>query len=121
MTQLISFEDSVKERLKNIVADLIPEDRWDEIVHSTVRRFETVDLPKLITAELEAQYKQVIAKEFAKPEWRAKWNGAHQSASDAVKQLLIEAAPAVLAAMIGGSMQSVVQQLQYTLQQNRGY
>lgn len=121
MTQLASFEDSVKERLKGIVADLIPEERWDEIVHATVRSFETHDLPKLIKAELEAQYKKAIQAEFAKPEWQSKWNNGTQEASVAVQKLIMEAAPTILASMIGGAMQGITQQFQYALQQTRGY
>ena len=119
MGAVITFEDSVKERLKSIVADLIPEERWDDIVRATVQDFERNDLPKLVKAELSERYKKAIADEFGKPEWQAAWNSGGPAASEALKKMLIEAAPLVLAAMIGGSMQSVSQQLQYTLSQYR--
>ena len=121
MNAVVSFEDSVKLRLKSIVADLIPEEKWDGIVQATVREFEKTDLPKLVREELTAQYKTAIAAEFAKPEWQARWNNAGPEASPALQQMLIDAAPVILASMIGGSMQSVMQQLQYNLQNNRGY
>lgn len=121
MNAVVTFEDSVKERLKSIVADLIPEERWDAIVRDTVRVFERDDLPRLIKAELTEQYKKAIATEFAKPEWQQTWSNGGPDASEAVKKLLIETAPMVLASMIGGAMQGVTQQLQYALQQNRGY
>ena len=121
MSELVTFENSVKERLKSIVADLIPEERWDEIVRSTVRDFEKTDLPRLIKAELTEQYKAAIAAEFTKPEWQTTWSNGAPDASEALKKLLVEAAPIVLASMIGGAMQSVTQNLQYALQQNRGY
>lgn len=121
MNAVVTFEDSVKERLKSIVADLIPEERWDGIVRATVQDFERNDLPKLIKAELTEQYKKAIAAEFAKPEWQSTWSNGEYGASEALKKLLVEAAPMVLASMIGGAMQSVTQQLQYALQNNRGY
>ncbi len=121
MGEVVTFEDSVKERLKSIVADLIPEERWNEIVRFTVQDFERNDLPRLIKAELAEQYKKVIAAEFAKPEWQATWNNGVLGTSKALEKLLVEAAPMVLAAMIGGAMQSVTQQLQNSLQQYRGY
>lgn len=122
MNQVMSFEDSVKQRLKAIVADLIPEERWDEIVRATVQDFERNDLPKLIKAELAEQYKKAITAEFAKSEWQSTWSSQGGfAASEAVKQMLIEAAPVILASMIGGAMENVKQQLHYTLQNQRGF
>lgn len=121
MNAVVSFEDSVKQRLKTIVADLIPEERWDGIVRATVREFEKTDLPSLVREELTAQYKVAIAAEFAKPEWQARWGNVGQEASPALQQMLIDAAPSVLASMIGGSMQQLIQQLQYNVQNARGY
>jgi hypothetical protein len=121
MNAVVSFEDSVKQRLKAIVADLIPEEKWDGIVQATVREFERTDLPKLVREELTAQYKAAIAAEFAKPEWQSRWNNVGLEASPNLQKMLIDAAPMMLASMIGGSMQSVIQQLQYNLQNNRGY
>lgn len=116
MANLVSFEDSVKERLKSIVAELIPEDRWQTIVHETIRQFETVDLPKLIKEELTVKYKAILVDEFKKPEWQSLWTNGQQQASEAVRQLIIDSAPLILASIIGGSTQSIIQQLQYTIQ-----
>jgi hypothetical protein len=118
-TAVVSFEDSVKARLKGIVAELIPESRWDELVKKAVVEFEQYDLPKLVKAELIERYKAAIQAEFAKPEWGVRWGAAGPEASEAVRNMLIEAAPAVLASMIGSAMQSVTEQLKYTLQNQR--
>lgn len=115
-TSLTSFEDGVKAKLKESIADLIPQDRLDRIVRATIEEFTTKDLPNLVKAELQAMYKAKIAEEFAKPEWQAKWLNASQLSSEAVKQLLIEAAPLMLANMMTGAAQSVVYNLQQALQ-----
>ena len=118
-TQIITFEDSVKARLKDIVADLIPEERWEAIVKATVSDFEKNDLPKLIKVELQEQYKKAIAAEFSKVEWTGRWNNGAMEASANVQKLLIEAAPAVLASMIGMASQQVMQNF-YSALQNQG-
>ena len=110
--QVIKFEDRVKERMKEIVADLIPDDKWESIVSSTVLEFEKVDLPKLVKDELTEKYKLLIQSEFQKPEWQQKWNGNFPAASEMVQKLLIEAAPQILANMIGGVSQQVMYDLQ---------
>lgn len=121
MSAVTSFEENVKERLKGIVADLIPEDRYNALVAAAVADFEKNDLPRLVKESLSAKYREVIAAEFAKPEWQMKWAGAEHAASDAVRQLLVDNAALILANMIGGAMQQTVQTMHYTVQQHRGY
>lgn len=116
---MVSFEDGVKARLKDIVAELIPEDRWVALVQQAVREFERDTLPSLVKTELAARYKQAIAEEFAKPEWATKWGASGAEASDKVKALLIEAAPMVLASMFAASAQQVVFDMQTAIQQRR--
>ena len=65
-----TIQDSIKERIKSIVGELIPEETYNTIVTATVKEFMTVDLPKLVKDELTAEYKKLIAAEFQKPEWR---------------------------------------------------
>lgn len=119
MSSVMTFEDSVKARIKSIVADLIPEDRWEAIVRSTVSSFEKDDLPKLIKASLTVEYQKIIAAEFAKPEWQQNWNDPTNPVSDAVKKMLIDAAPLILASMLSNSAQSMVDTLRYSIQNMR--
>lgn len=121
MSNLQSFEARVKEKLKEQIADLIPSEKLDEIVRATVAEYTRVDLPALIKAELAARYKEEIRAEFAKPEWQPTWVNGQQSAGTAVQQLLIEAAPLVLASMMAGVSQSVVYNFQQSLQNVRQY
>ena len=121
-TQVTTFEDAVKAKLKDIVADLIPEERWSAIVTATVTDFEKNDLPKLVKAELTDKYKAAIAAEFAKPEWQEKWSDMSLKESDALRAMIIEAAPLVLSSLIGGAIQQVMNTLKYQVQQMpRGY
>jgi hypothetical protein len=115
MNAVQTFEENVKKRLKDIVAELIPEDRWEALVRSTVLEFEKTDLPKLIKAELEKKYSEAIRVEFAKDEWQPAWSTTGCGASEAVKKLLIEAAPLVLASMFGNAMESAVQDMRNRL------
>jgi hypothetical protein len=121
VNDLVRFEDRVKERLRDIVADLIPEDRFDQITSDAVRKFEREDIPKLVNAELTEKYRALIRAEFEKPEWQSRWNGVEQQASEMVQKLLVEAAPLVLASMLGGTMQNVLLNFQSQIQQMGRY
>jgi len=116
-----TIQDSIKERIKLIVGELIPEETYNSIVTATVNEFMTVDLPKLVKNELVAEYKRLIAAEFQKPEWQECWNNNSQVASESVKKIIIEAAPQILAGMMGFAAQQVVMQFQNQAQQYRVY
>lgn len=121
MNELQTFEARVKEKLKESIADLIPQEKLDAIVAATTAEFMTKDLPALIKAELTAQYKDAIKAEFTKPEWQTVWENGQMTGSPALKQLLVEAAPLVLASMVAGASQSVLHQFQQSLQNVRPY
>ena len=59
--------------------------------------------------------------EFAQPEWQTKYANGVPLVSEAVSKLIQESAPLVLASLIGGSIQNIVQQMQYGVQNVRGY
>ena len=118
--KIMTFEDSVKERLKSIVAELIPEERWNGIVTKTVQEFEHVDLPKMIKDELTDKYKKSISEELSKPEWQSRWDNGNQQASEAINKMLIDAAPLVLASLIGGAAQQVMYDFQARIQNMSG-
>lgn len=114
--EMIKFEDAVKARLKDIVADLIPEERWVMLVKQTVAEFEQKELPALVKKELTERYTAEIRREFAKPEWMPHWdNSGRQGASEMTKKLIIESAPLVLAGLIGGAVQQTVCQMQNSM------
>jgi len=106
--EMVSFEESVKMRIKDIVAELIPEDRWENIVKITIQDFERNDLPKLIKAELTERYKKMLVDELNKPEWNSNWENGTRCASDAVKTLIIQSAPLILSGLIGNMTQQIV-------------
>ena len=70
MSLPVTFEENVKNKLKGMVADLIPEDRYDQIVEKAISDFENVELPKLIKSMLTEKYKALILEELSSPEWR---------------------------------------------------
>lgn len=120
MSDLQTFEARIKEKLKESIADLIPAEKLDAIVRATVAEYTSKDLPALIKNELATQYKTAIAAEFSKPEWRETWSNG-QSISPALKQILIDAAPLLLASMMAGVSQSVIQSFQSQMQNYRPY
>jgi hypothetical protein len=116
---LVSFEDAVKIKLKAMVADLIPEERWDGIVNQTITEFVAKDLPLLIKKELEAEFGKKIKEALAAPEFTGyHFDNGQRVATELVTDLIKEQAPTILASFVGGLIQMQVQDIQNRL---RGY
>ncbi|MFH2074149.1 MAG: hypothetical protein ABIJ57_02205 [Pseudomonadota bacterium] len=103
-----TLEQNVKERVKEIVGEMIPEEMWDTLVSNAIAEFKQVDLPKLVKAGLTEKYKAVIVDELCKPEWQTQWKDGRQSASEMVHQIILGAAPEILTAMIGLTVQNMI-------------
>lgn len=110
------FQDRVKDRMKEVIGDLIPEADWQKMVDATIKEFLADDLPKLVKAELQADFAKKIAAELSKNEW-AGWvspNG-QWTASAAVAEITKQVAPDLVHAMFSGIIQSSVYQMQNSI------
>lgn len=111
--ELTTFESNVKTRLNEIIADLIPQEKLDELIKKEVMYFENTELPKLVKKVLEEQYRVIIKAELektgcAKFEYDSSGN---MLASKMVSQLIVELAPTILSNMIGYHVNMAVNQM----------
>jgi hypothetical protein len=111
-----TLEQNVKERVKAIIGEMIPEELWDKLVKDNVNEFTRVDLPKLVRAELTEHYKTIIRNELNTLEWSARWENNRQVCSEMVKEIIVGAAPDILAGMIGMIAQQVISNIQSQIQ-----
>jgi len=114
-----TLEQNVKERVKGIIGELIPEEVWDKLIHNNIEEFQKIDLPRLVKAELTAKYKVVIVDELCKPEWQGLWDNGKQSASEMVRQTILGSASEVLVEMIGTTVQNMVNNIRSQVQNYR--
>lgn len=114
-TAVTTFEERVRQKLHEVVADLIPPERYDQIVRDAIRQYEQVDLPKEVKRQLDERFRKEIAAELDKPEWRGVYDNGRMGASEAVHKLLVDAAPLMLAAMMGSVSQDLLMQFRNNL------
>ena len=113
-----TFEQNVKERIKIIIGDLIPEEMWDKVVRETISSFLRDDISKLVRTELTEKYRKVIQDELNKPEWQEKWDAVGASgASEMVVKIIKNSAGDILSSMIGGITQRMILTLRQQIQQ----
>ena len=121
MTLPATIQDNIKERIKLIVGELIPEETYNQLVTAAVDEFTKIDLPKLVKAELTEKYKTLIRESMSGPEWQIGWDGNRQTASEAVKKIIIASAPDILASMMGFVAEQTVMSLRNQVQGYRQY
>lgn len=119
-TAVVSFEERAKEKMKEIVVDLIPDDRYEQIIRASVAEFERNDLPRLINAELTERYKKLIFDELNKPEYQEIWTPAGKQVSEKLKEIIIESAPLILASLINSQAQMLLANFRDSVMRGNG-
>lgn len=111
MNKVVTFEDSVKERIKSIVAELIPEEKWQALVDQEIKRFNQDDLPKLVREELRIMYQAQIREILASPELgvlNAQWQDGNYQLKGEMQKMLVDAAPTMFAAVMSNMAYGVI-------------
>ncbi len=109
---LASFEDNVKAKLKNMVAELIPDERFNLLVHESIRDFEENHIRDLVKKELTKHFEAMVREEMGRPEWQAQWGNSGQVlASDVIRKLITENSGTILANMMSRVVEDMVFQL----------
>lgn len=140
-----AFKKDLLGRIKKEFFDGLPDAMFGEMVEESMERFLKHDRvknpewtqynnkPKTIKGPsefdqavhgiLSAWIKKECMAYFSTEEWVGNWNSmmGQNSASEMVKEMLIEAAPAMLAAMMGGAAQHVVEQFRQQLGSGQQY
>jgi len=52
--------DNLKEKLKNDIAGMIPDDALETMILEEVKKFESIELPKMIKEELKTQFTEKV-------------------------------------------------------------
>jgi hypothetical protein len=112
----MTIEQRVKEKIKTIIGEIIPEETWDKVAREATQSFLKEDLPKQVKAELAARYKTIIQEELNRPEWQPQWEGARAGTSEMVEEIIKKSAGDVLVSLFGGAVQQIVYNIQQGVQ-----
>lgn len=116
-TEVQTFEQRVRDKLKKDIADLIPEEQLSKIVQIEMSEFLKTDLPKMIKAMLAEEIKEAINREMRKPQWVGQYNDlARQNVSEQVTKIITENAALMMTSMMAGVSSQLVTDLRYRLQ-----
>ncbi len=110
------FNDKIKQHLQDAIIQLIPSEKWDEMIKAQVDNFIKSDLPRLVNELARDKFKSIIKHELDSPKWNATYNKQGQRvASEAVVDLLKNNGNEILRGLFGGIIQDIAQQLKNQL------
>lgn len=117
--------DNIKDKIRLEILGVIPPEAWKKMIERAVKDFTAPRpgnynsngplpsrLEEMIHNEIREQFKKdvtdVLNSESFKMTWDSK-NGGKYQPSELVKQIAIEAAPAILSQMVSNIVQTAVQ------------
>ena len=72
-TQVQTLQDTLRDRLRSTLLDIIPEEMFNELARSTTETFLRVDLPTLMREELKKYYLKSFQEHMQTPEFMEKY------------------------------------------------
>lgn len=109
---MASVQEKVQERIRQQLADLIPEEMWKGLVADATKKFIDQEIPSIVKEELTAAMKRRLSEELNKPEWRDEWLGHTQPfgvrSSEMIKQVIKDCAPELVSALFASISSSLV-------------
>ena len=113
---LSDIKQRLADQIKGQFAAMIPDEEWEALIERETNEFMKVQFPKLVQEELTTKLKEVILKEFNGPRWADHWNGYYNAPGEAVTKLIREHSDVIVETLVGGMVNSAVQQMRNNLQ-----
>ena len=110
--ELQTLNERISEKVGETLVDLIPAEKWQQIVDREIAKFENVDAPKIIQSMLEEKLKASVTAEIDRYTVGDEWNEAiSMYVSSALKQFIGESSGVIMAGMLSPAMTMVMQDL----------
>jgi len=111
---------NVKDKIKAEFVNLIPEDKWEAMVKSAVddwfKKRETnyntremvSSFDQFVQGLLKEEVKERVKAYFSSPEWQGEWKDGGETASDKMKEIIVENSDKIMATILGNAFQSAL-------------
>ncbi len=114
-----NFSEQIKKRLQDAIIDLIPGEKWDNLINTQVKNFIEKDLPNLINEIAREKFKEILKKEFASSEWQGQWqlagkDGASKAVME-VMEVIKQNGDEIIQSFFSGITQRIVEQMRYSI------
>ena len=109
IVKMSDLTEKVRDRVKDIFAELIPEEAWQNLVETEIKNFREKILPSIINEELKKMYKAKIKEELFKSDYVQKYDpNGKLVPGEQIKRMLGELAPSFVTALFEGVADNVI-------------
>lgn len=116
-TEIVTFEQKVKERLDSIILDLLPQERMEEMVKAAIVKFEKDTLPKVIEDIVRTRVNAVAQQALSGSDFFSQtWTVMGPEAGPVLQKYMIDAAPLMFAKMMSFAAAQALQDLKNQMQ-----
>lgn len=120
-----NFVDKLRDKMKQSMIDLIPEEQWNSMLKSELDNFFNDKTERgayshnTVPSEFKVAVRRIISEEVQKkvkdmlhsPEWEPYWKNNEMLAGEKIAELLKEYGAQILNAWLSGAIQDVVQRM----------
>lgn len=114
-----TLKEKVAARIRDTFAELIPEEAFNTMVEIQINEFIKAEIPKIVSEELEKKFREQVNTMLGLPEFQFIWTGSDRRPGEALKEIIRELAPDLVAAAFGNVIAGVTEQVRQSL--TRGY
>lgn len=132
-----TLADRLKDRIRNSIADLIPDEQWNEMMKRELHRFfndttttsrggyynETKAIPSTFAQVFNEVMVDTTRKQLVeylnRPEYQPVWNAMGNGTNvpgDAIRKLIAENAPALVEALFAKTFQDIMSSIRNAMQ-----
>lgn len=129
-----ALADQLRDKIRVDMAELMPPEVWRNLLKSEIEAFfeprkitdyhgrptgktEPSVFRTVVESVIKDEAKKHLVDMLQQPEWAGFWEGHRHLAGIKIRDLIREAAPDIVAALLGDAIQRAVDQMQYTLRQ----
>jgi hypothetical protein len=125
-----SYVDKVREKIKQSLIDVIPDDQWNAMLRAEIGAFfenrvtsnygqqttHSSEFRRIVTGVIEEETKRRIREMLSGPDWASYWDGTKQQAGEEIARLARENGAAILAKWLESAITQVISSIRFNNQ-----
>ena len=122
-----TYVDKVRDKIKQSLIDVIPDDQWNVMLKSEIETFfksktflhygeqkeQPSEFRRIVMNVIEEETKRRIRQMLTSPEWSSYWDGTKQQAGEEIARIARENGAAILAKWLEAAIGQVISGIQF--------
>jgi len=125
-----SYVDKVRDKIKQSLIDVIPDDQWNVMLKTEIETFfktktfshygeqreQPSEFRRIVASVIEDETKKRVRDMLNSPEWSSYWDGTKQQAGEEIARIARENGAAILAKWLEAAIGQVISNIRFNNQ-----